>query len=252
MDEVDALGSARGGSFNASGEGTAGDGCSRRVLTELLLQLNNIGEDPRQVNRSSNASANEEVDSEKSDDDDDDDSPRILVVAATNRPQDCDPALLRRFSLRLYVGLPSTKDRKKLLVHLLRDIAHSLSALEMERLAGMTDGWSGSDMESLTREAAMAPIRDCLREAAQWKKRQQRQSGGAASAQEDDEGDRHSNAHEQARGVLLSNLEKLRPVSLQDFERALDFGFINDQSMGSYGTVASPAIEYDSSSDEEG
>ena len=39
---------------------------------------------------------------------------RIVVVAATNRPEDCDPALVRRFGVRVMVGLPTLPDRKNI------------------------------------------------------------------------------------------------------------------------------------------
>ena len=80
--------------------------------------------------------------------------PRIIVIAATNRPEDCDPALLRRFSVRVLVDTPSRRDRKRIVSRLLSNIDHSLTARQMDEIAVATDGWSGSDLESLTREAA--------------------------------------------------------------------------------------------------
>ena len=113
---------------------------------------------------------------------------------------DCDPALLRRFAVRVLVGLPSHRDRRKIIRRLLRDVQHGIVRRQMDQLAAMTEGWSGSDIESVTREAAMAPVRECLRAAAVRK----RSSSGIE-------------AHSAARESLLNSFRNLRPVSFQDF-----------------------------------
>lgn len=77
--------------------------------------------------------------------------PRVIVVAATNRPEDCDPALLRRFAVRVLVGLPCHRDRKRIIRRLLMNIDHTIVSNQLNDLAIATDGWSGSDLESLTR-----------------------------------------------------------------------------------------------------
>ena len=147
--------------------------------------------------------------------------PRVIVVAATNRPEDCDPALLRRFAVRVLVGLPSRKDRKKIIRRLLSDVEHNISASQLEGLALATEGWSGSDLESMTREAAMAPVRDCLRAAAILKKRSSRatmqQGSGAEQSQTQDQ-KRSEEVHNAARESLLNSFRDLRPVSSKDFE----------------------------------
>jgi len=48
--------------------------------------------------------------------------------------------------------------------HLLRDQRHTLSAVDFERVAALTDGYSGSDLATLCREAALAPIRQLLQQ----------------------------------------------------------------------------------------
>ncbi|ACI64120.1 predicted protein, partial [Thalassiosira pseudonana CCMP1335] len=97
--------------------------------------------------------------------------PRVIVVAATNRPEDCDPALLRRFACRVLVGLPSRKDRKKIIKRLLSDVKNDLTPSQLDELALATEGWSGSDLESMTREAVMAPVRETLCAAAIQKRK---------------------------------------------------------------------------------
>ncbi|MGK3753539.1 MAG: SpoVK/Ycf46/Vps4 family AAA+-type ATPase [Bacillariaceae sp.] len=102
---------------------------------------------------------------------DNENSVRVIVVAATNRPEDCDPALIRRFAVQVNVGLPTKKDRKKILKQNMKEIEHTITKKQFSDLAAITDGWSGSDLESLAREAAMAPVRECIRSAALMKRR---------------------------------------------------------------------------------
>ena len=193
--------------------------------------------------------------------------PRVLVVAATNRPEDCDPALLRRFGVRVLVGLPTARDRRRIIERLLSDIKHSISRSQLVDLAASTDGWAGSDLESLTREAVMAPIRECLRETAvmkieakRKKRRQQQQQrrrkkgkpNNTIIIKEDESGSLDEN--ELARDFLLSRLENLRFVTVEDFENAARFWMGNSQhqhmSLGcAEGTIHE--THYDTHSDSE-
>lgn len=145
--------------------------------------------------------------------------PRIIVIAATNRPEDCDPALLRRFAVRVLVGLPSRKDRKKIIQRLLLDVEHNITSSQLNELALATEGWSGSDLESMTREAVMAPVRECLRAAAITKRKAskvvQRRGGDSSQMQELK---RVEDAQNATREALLNNFRTLRPVSAVDFE----------------------------------
>ena len=165
---------------------------------------------------------------------------RIIVIAATNRPQDCDPALLRRFSIRILVGLPSCRDRNKLLEKLLEDIPHTLLRLDLHDLAMITDGWSGSDLEAITREAVMAPVRECLRRAAKLKRKSQKKLGEECV-----------DSNELARNELLNGFQRLRAVTLQDFHDAISF-WMGDTETG-YGNIhcRSNQTHYNSDSDDE-
>jgi hypothetical protein len=87
---------------------------------------------------------------------------RLLLIAATNRPEDCDPAFLRRFDRRVYVGLPSAPVRAALLSSVLAPLPHSLTPADFEALGAATEGWSCADLTGLAREAALGPIRDAL------------------------------------------------------------------------------------------
>ena len=145
--------------------------------------------------------------------------PRIIVIAATNRPEDCDPALLRRFAVRVLVGLPSRKDRKKIIQRLLSDVEHNITSSQLDELARATDGWSGSDLESIIREAVMAPVRECLRSAAIMKRKASKivQRSGVDSSQMQ-ELKRVEDAQNATREALLNQFRTLRPVSARDFE----------------------------------
>lgn len=89
------------------------------------------------------------------------DAERVLVLAATNRPMDLDEAVLRRLPRRLLVDLPDTPNRKKILKVLLskEDLD---AAVDLDELAEMTDGLTGSDMKNLSVAAAYQPIRDLI------------------------------------------------------------------------------------------
>jgi len=173
--------------------------------------------------------------------------PRVIVVAATNRPEDCDPALLRRFAVRVLVGLPTRKDRKKIIKRLLVDVEHSITSSQLNELALATEGWSGSDLESMTREAVMAPVRETLRIAAIAKKKAVQKTSSVSSAQKTDEQKKAEDAqHNATRESLLNNFRNLRPVSSKDFEDGIAF-FLGALEFGSNDKQA----HYDSSSGSE-
>ncbi|KAJ8250176.1 hypothetical protein COCON_G00220980 [Conger conger] len=85
---------------------------------------------------------------------------RVLVMGATNRPQELDEAVLRRFAKRVYVTLPSLETRLSLLKNLLEKHGNPLSHQELTHIARLTEGYSGSDLTSLAKDAALGPIRE--------------------------------------------------------------------------------------------
>lgn len=125
IDEVDSLLSER-----SSGEHEA----SRRLKTEFLVEFDGLPCNPE--------------------------SDRIVVLAATNRPQELDEAALRRFSKRVYVSLPDLDTRQLLLKRLLEKQGSPLVTDSLKRLAVLTDGYSASDLTSLAKDAALEPIRE--------------------------------------------------------------------------------------------
>ena len=98
----------------------------------------------------------------------------------------------------------------------------------------------------------MAPVRECIRGAALLRKRRARQSGGVASGQEDGD-NQQVDPDMQARNLLLRSFRDLRPVSLEDFQRAIEFWISNDENMGNAysNDPCCSSAQYDSSSDED-
>ncbi|MHA1748436.1 MAG: AAA family ATPase [Promethearchaeota archaeon] len=125
IDEVDSLTSARGAS---SAEG----GGERRLKTQLLQEMQGIKDKKKQ---------------------------RILVLGATNRPWDLDPAFLRRFEKRIYVPLPDLESREAIFKIHTRGIEISKN-VDFNELARLTIGYSGSDISLVCREAIMIPVRE--------------------------------------------------------------------------------------------
>ncbi|BFZ60826.1 hypothetical protein YB2330_001878 [Saitoella coloradoensis] len=132
VDEIDSLMSAR------KGEGEHES--SRRLKTEFLIQWSSLA----------SAAAGNENDEEQ---------PRVLVLAATNLPWDIDEAARRRFVRRQYIPLPEPETRMEQLNHLLRKQKHGLTPEQIAELVELTDGYSGSDITALAKDAAMGPLR---------------------------------------------------------------------------------------------
>ncbi|MGE4130196.1 MAG: ATP-dependent zinc metalloprotease FtsH [Bdellovibrionales bacterium] len=85
----------------------------------------------------------------------------VILIAATNRPDVLDPALLRpgRFDRRVVVNKPDLKGREEILkVHTRK--TPLASDVDLEKIARGTPGFSGADLENLTNEAALQAARD--------------------------------------------------------------------------------------------
>ncbi|XP_015368967.1 PREDICTED: fidgetin-like protein 1 isoform X2 [Diuraphis noxia] len=105
---------------------------SRKIKTEFLIQLDGAG----------------------TNDDD-----RILIIGATNRPQELDEAARRRLVKKLYIRLPDSQARKDMIKKLVDSENHVLSDDDLEKIASLSNGYSGADMKSLCQEASLGPIR---------------------------------------------------------------------------------------------
>uniref|UniRef100_A0A7I4B0U7 AAA+ ATPase domain-containing protein n=1 Tax=Physcomitrium patens TaxID=3218 RepID=A0A7I4B0U7_PHYPA len=88
---------------------------------------------------------------------------RVMVLAATNRPWELDEAILRRLPRAFEVGMPDKTQRASILEVILKDELCE-SCVDIEQIASLTDGYSGSDLTELCKQAAYLPIRDLLDE----------------------------------------------------------------------------------------
>ena len=128
FDEIDALGSKRG-------EATEHE-ASRRVKAELLVQMDGItgGET----------------------------TSRVTVLAATNRPWDLDEALRRRLEKRIYIPLPESTGRQQMFEVSLKGVQLA-DDVRFDQLVSLTEGYSGADIGSVCRDAAMMGLRERIR-----------------------------------------------------------------------------------------
>ncbi|KAI3507055.1 hypothetical protein L1887_21794 [Cichorium endivia] len=123
IDEIDSLVGQRG-------EGNESE-ASRRIKTELLVQMQGVGN-------------NDE---------------KVLVLAATNTPYSLDQAIRRRFDKRIYIPLPDVKARQHMFKVHLGDTPHNLTERDFEQLAYKTEGFSGSDIAVCVNEVLFEPVR---------------------------------------------------------------------------------------------
>jgi transitional endoplasmic reticulum ATPase len=94
----------------------------------------------------------------------------VIVLAATNRPDILDPALLRpgRFDRQIFVPAPDQKSRLEILKIHTRNMP--LKGIDLKKLARETDGYTGADIEALAREAGLSALRENMKTKAVTKK----------------------------------------------------------------------------------
>jgi katanin p60 ATPase-containing subunit A1 len=131
FDEIDSIASSRGG----DGEHEA----SRRVKSELLVQMDGV----------QNVSG------------DDGKVKTVTVLAASNFPWCLDDALRRRLEKRIYIPLPSAEGREQLLRINLKGVELN-GSVSLSRIADRLEGYSGSDITSICRDAAMQSMRKAI------------------------------------------------------------------------------------------
>ncbi|XP_047032397.1 outer mitochondrial transmembrane helix translocase isoform X1 [Helicoverpa zea] len=87
----------------------------------------------------------------------------VIIMGATNRPQDLDKAIQRRMPATFHVPMPSETQRERILQLILRSepVAEDI---DYKRLASSTEGFSGSDLHELCRQAAVYRVRDLARD----------------------------------------------------------------------------------------
>jgi cell division protease FtsH len=86
----------------------------------------------------------------------------IIVIAATNRSDVLDPAILRRFDRQIHVPYPDGHGRRDILKIHARKVQCNLNQINWELLASheMTGQFSGSDLRNLVNDAALLAVRD--------------------------------------------------------------------------------------------
>lgn len=84
---------------------------------------------------------------------------QVVVMGATNRPQDVDKAILRRMPAMFQIGLPSKLKRKDILTLILENETLN-DDVDLGFVADMSEGFSGSDLRELCRGAAMFRVRE--------------------------------------------------------------------------------------------
>ncbi|KAI1160595.1 P-loop containing nucleoside triphosphate hydrolase protein [Nemania serpens] len=122
IDEVDALCGPRG-----EGESEA----SRRIKTEMLVQMDGVGKD----------------------------STGVLVLGATNIPWQLDAAIRRRFQRRVHISLPDLAARTTMFRLAIGETPTTLTSEDCRALAKLADGYSGSDIAIAVQDALMQPVR---------------------------------------------------------------------------------------------
>ncbi|MCZ7399361.1 MAG: CDC48 family AAA ATPase, partial [Candidatus Methanoperedens sp.] len=127
FDEIDSIVPPRGASFDT--------GVTERVVSQILTELDGLEE-----------------------------LKNVVVIAATNRPDMVDPALLRpgRFDRFIYIRPPDLKEREAILsIHLKgKPLA---GEVDIRELAMRTEGYVGADIEAICREAAILALRECIK-----------------------------------------------------------------------------------------
>jgi transitional endoplasmic reticulum ATPase len=122
LDEIDAIAPKRGGHYDS--------GVTERIVNQLLTSMDGL-----------------------------EDMENVFVIAATNRPDIVDPALLRpgRFDKLVLMPLPDEDTRLKILQVHAKDMP--LEKVDLAALAKMLEGYVGADIENLCREAGLAALR---------------------------------------------------------------------------------------------
>ncbi|XP_053804813.1 outer mitochondrial transmembrane helix translocase isoform X1 [Vidua chalybeata] len=89
---------------------------------------------------------------------------QVIVMGATNRPQDLDSAIMRRMPTRFHINQPALKQREAILKLILKN-ENVDSHVDLLQVAKETDGFSGSDLKEMCRDAALLCVREYVNNA---------------------------------------------------------------------------------------
>ncbi|WP_280536508.1 AAA family ATPase [Halopenitus sp. POP-27] len=133
FDEIDAIATARGGGGGgAAGSSGGGSAVGERVVSQLLTELDRAAENPS-----------------------------LVVIAATNRRDALDPALLRPGRLETHVEVPNPDREARVAILEVHTTDQPLAAdVDLDAIAAETAGLSGAELAAICREAALAAIED--------------------------------------------------------------------------------------------
>lgn len=92
---------------------------------------------------------------------------QVIVMGATNRPNDVDTAILRRMPTRFFIGLPDVCARTEILKTILRDEYADLN-IDYEAVSKAARNMSGSDLKEICRLAALTRLQEADKEDANW------------------------------------------------------------------------------------
>jgi len=91
-----------------------------------------------------------------------DSSCTVIVMGATNRPQDLDRAILRRMPATFHIGLPNFRQRQQIIKLILE--TEPKDNLDLNKIAKLTEGFSGSDLRELCRASSVYRVRDFMKQ----------------------------------------------------------------------------------------
>ncbi|KZV89205.1 AAA-domain-containing protein [Exidia glandulosa HHB12029] len=128
-------------------------------IDEIDALFGRRGDRDSQIHRSMLTEFMQEMDGLKTSDENK--TARVIVVGATNRPQDLDDAVLRRLPRRVLVDLPGIAEREKILTQYLRGESVD-DTIDTFTLATRTEHFSGSDLKHLVFSAALAAFKDTV------------------------------------------------------------------------------------------
>lgn len=183
IDEVDSILSSREGSADDSAHGTL-----TSVKTTMMSEWDGLNSG---TNGKGEAGSN-----------------RVVVIGSTNRPFDLDEAVLRRFPRRILVDLPDLDTRREILEVTLAENRVD-PAVNLTSIAERLDGYTGSDIKEVCREAVVRISHEQARML----------DNGFDLSCDNEENDDGFSIIDQASD--LSSLQRLRPVTVSDFESAM-------------------------------